>query len=188
MANQAIGNVWPTTADIVKISIRHIAFWLGLLLTCASLPGFADPVTNPFPILLEHAQKGNVDAMFEVAKFYQQGEYTDQNWQQAIYWYEKAVENNHVPAMLALGRVLLHDAGKQKANIPRALQLIEQAATAGDAEAQFQLGQLFEGNDGVEQDLPSAVRWYRAAELQKYPGAKRALRRCIRTYKTAPSN
>ncbi len=148
----------------------------------------AEPLANPFTILLEHAKQGNVDAMFEVAKFYQAGEYTDQNWQAAINWYEKASENNHTRAMLYLGKILLRGAGPQKADIPRALQLIQQAANAGVAEAQFLLGQLYEKGEYVEQDLPSAIRWYRAAELQKYPRARMAMRRSIEAYKTGPGN
>ena len=80
-----------TLAEPVKHRTCHYKTWLCLLLLCISIPTYADePLTNPFTILLEHAKQGNVDAMFEVAKYYQDGEYTEQNWQEAIYWYEKA--------------------------------------------------------------------------------------------------
>lgn len=143
----------------------------------------AEPVVNPFTILLEHAKNGNVDAMFEVGKFYANGDYTDQNWGESIYWYQKAVENNHPRAMLFLGRILLRGVDKLEANVPRAIQLIEQAANSGDAEAQFQLAQLFEKGEAVEQDLPNAIRWYRAASLQKYPAAKSGLKRSIKVFR-----
>jgi len=124
--------------------------------------------------------------MFEVGKYYASGEYTEKNWQKSVYWYEQAIANNHHRAMLYLGRVLLKDNEERKSDIPRAMQLIEQAASAGDAEAQFQLGQLFESGKPFGKDTPSAIRWYRAASLQKYPGAKKALQRSIDAFIKRP--
>lgn len=144
--------------------------------------GYVQASANPFTILLEHAKKGNVDAMFEVGKYYEAGEYTDQNWEKSIYWYQKAIDNNHIRAMLYMGRILLNGVKGFKADVPRALELIEQAAEAGDAEAQFQLGKLFETGESMERDFPSAIRWYRAAKLQKYPGAEAAYNRSIHTF------
>jgi len=173
----------------VKVPADYYKTLLWLLLLCFSINSHAEPLVNPFTILLEHAQKGNADAMFEVGKYYQTGEYTDQNWQECIYWYEKAIDANNTRAMLNLGRILLTGADSEvKADIPRGIQLIEQAANAGEAEAQFQLGQIFEQGKVLGHDLPSAVRWYRAAELQKYPKAREALRRSIQEFKTRGTN
>lgn len=172
----------------MKAATRILALLLPLLLLLGSMASQAEPLANPFTILLEHAKDGNVDAMFEVGKYYETGDYTEQNWQKAIDWYEKAIDNNHPRAMLYLGRILLGGVSVLKADIPRALALIEQAANAGDAEAQFQLGILFENGEAVEQDMPSAIRWYRAAELQKYPGARAALKRSIAAFKKRATN
>lgn len=155
-----------------------------VLLTLLTGSGYAS-AANPFNILLEHARKGNADAMFEVGKYYASGEYTAQNWRESLYWYQQAVQKNHARAMLYLGRILLQGVAEAEvpADVPRALQLIEQAASAGDAEAQFQLGQIFEQGEVIGQDLPSAIRWYRAADQQAYPHAGQAMQRSIELFK-----
>ena len=167
----------------MKISRPAYKTVLFFLLISFSGHGYAEASANPFTILLEHAKQGNVDAMFEVGKYYEMGEYTDQNWQESIYWFELAIAQNHARAMLYLGRLLLRGVDKLEPDIPRAIQLFEQAANAGDAEAQFQLGQLFDKGEALKQDMPSAIRWYRAASLQKYPGARSALKRSISAFK-----
>ena len=45
-------------------------------------------------------------------------------------------------------------------------------AEAGDAEAQFNLGVLYNNGDGVPQDDAEAVRWYRLAADQGYADAQ----------------
>ena len=51
-------------------------------------------------------------------------------------------------------------------------------ATAGNAEAQFSLGQVFEkGADGVEADVTEAYAWFKLAAAQGLDGAKDALER-----------
>lgn len=183
MVNPDTGSIRPNQVKPVDIARYTRKTFLCLLLLCFGSSSYANSSANPFTILLEHARQGNVDAMFEVGNYYQSGEYTDQDWQESIGWYEKAIALNHTRAMLYLGRLLLSGVDTLKADIPRAIELIQQAATAGDAEAQFQLGQLFENGAAIRQDLPSAIRWYRAANLQKYPGARSALKRSIAAFK-----
>lgn len=55
---------------------------------------------------------------------------------------------------------------------------IEQAAEAGDAEAQFKLGALYANGKGVEQDSASAVRWLRRAAKQGWFPAQTLLAWC----------
>ena len=183
MVSPGIGNAHLNLVKSVKVSRPTYKTVLFLLLVSFCGYGYAEASANPFTILLEHAKQGNVDAMFEVGKYYETGEYTDQNWQESINWYEQAIAQNHARAMLYLGRLLLSGVDSLEPDIPRAIQLFEQAANTGDAEAQFQLGQLFDKGEALKQDMPSAVRWYRAASLQKYPGARSALKRCIAAFK-----
>lgn len=49
--------------------------------------------------------------------------------------------------------------------------LLEQAAAAGSAEAQFELAQLLEMGLGVPQDVPRAIALYQAAAKQEFPDA-----------------
>lgn len=53
----------------------------------------------------------------------------------------------------------------------QAARLLEQAAAAGSAEAQFELAQLLEMGLGVPQDIPRAITLYRAAADQEFADA-----------------
>ena len=47
-----------------------------------------------------------------------------------------------------------------------------QLAEAGDADAQFSLGVMYEQGKGIRQDYTEAVRWYRKAAEQGYAEAQ----------------
>jgi hypothetical protein len=55
---------------------------------------------------------------------------------------------------------------------------IEQAAEAGDAEAQFKLGALYANGKGVKQDSRVAARWLRKAAKQGWTAAQTLLGWC----------
>ena len=51
----------------------------------------------------------------------------------------------------------------------------EAKAEAGDVEAQFSLGVMYDGGDGVPQDFKEAVKWFRKAAEQGHAGAQNNL-------------
>jgi len=55
------------------------------------------------------------------------------------------------------------------------LDLLKQHAEQGDAEAQFNLGVMYDNGDGVAQNYAEAVRWYRLAAAQGYAVAQNYL-------------
>ncbi|MEM7254696.1 MAG: SPOR domain-containing protein [Pseudomonadota bacterium] len=57
-------------------------------------------------------------------------------------------------------------------NYEQAFLIWSQAATAGDARAQFGLGTLYHEGSGVPQDLSKATGWFRAAANQGYAPAQ----------------
>lgn len=59
-----------------------------------------------------------------------------------------------------------------QANLGTALQVWLASAEAGDAEAQFYVGQIFEKGLGVPPDYPSAAVWYQRAAEQGHTGAQ----------------
>lgn len=69
-------------------------------------------------------------------------------------------------------QTLLHQF--DKSTIPA----IEQAAEAGDAEAQFKLGALYANGKGVEQDSKIAAKWLRKAAKQGWMAAQTLLGWC----------
>ncbi len=58
-----------------------------------------------------------------------------------------------------------------------AVRLYRLAAAQGYADAQVNLGYMFEKGRGVAQDRAEAIRWYRLAAAQENAGAAAALRR-----------
>ena len=55
---------------------------------------------------------------------------------------------------------------------PSPVSKLKAEAMAGDAPAQFKLGQMYEGGIQVTNDQAEAVRWYREAARQDHPGAQ----------------
>ena len=51
-------------------------------------------------------------------------------------------------------------------------------ALKGEPRAQFLVGNFYHRGYGVEQDVDAAIRWYRRAAEQEYPGALCALGLC----------
>lgn len=63
------------------------------------------------------------------------------------------------------------NSGDTRFNPTEAAKFLQQAADAGSAEAQFELGQLYEIGQGVPQDVPKAIELYRASAAQEFPDA-----------------
>ena len=55
------------------------------------------------------------------------------------------------------------------------LETLRSAAEQGDAEAQFNLGLMYEQGQGIPQDYAEALRWYRLAAGQGYAAAQSVL-------------
>ena len=77
-------------------------------------------------------------------------------------------------AKLALGLMYL-SANTSATNVSKAVTWLTEAANAGDAEAQYRLGYLNEGNLGRRIDLSAAKLWYTKAADQNYMKAQHAL-------------
>lgn len=61
------------------------------------------------PLLLEMAQKGNVDCQFDLGEAYRQGLGVTTNIDRSIYWYNKAAKQNDLHAQFALGVMYLSE-------------------------------------------------------------------------------
>ncbi len=57
-------------------------------------------------------------------------------------------------------------------SLPLALAACEQAAEAGDMQAQFELGDFYYQGDRTERDLPRALEWFEDASVQGHPMAQ----------------
>ena len=59
-----------------------------------------------------------------------------------------------------------------------AFKLIKPLAEQGDAEAQYNLGQMYQYGEGVRKDAKEAARWYRMAANKHHTQAQYALGSC----------
>ncbi|WP_455210973.1 tetratricopeptide repeat protein, partial [Kaarinaea lacus] len=59
-----------------------------------------------------------------------------------------------------------------------AAQWYKKAATEGDADAQYELGDMYKQGTGVEQNNSLAIKWFRKAANQGHEAAKRRLGGC----------
>jgi hypothetical protein len=67
------------------------------------------------------------------------------------------------------------EAAYQSGNFAAAFQLLNPLAAQGDAEAQYDLGCLYENGEGVPQDAAQAVAWFAAAAARGMTAAEAIL-------------
>lgn len=115
--------------------------------------------------ILEIEQTGNMQDQYILGYMYEYGLNILQDFKKAERWYEKASENGHTKAMLALGR--LYRSGKEGQGVPRsinrALSWFHAAAKAGDPNGWYELGLVYEAGDGVFQNDKKAFAAYQVA-------------------------
>lgn len=102
--------------------------------------------------LRKAAQAGHVEAMVRLANFLELGRGAPRNPKEAVDWYKKATAAGSVPAKTRLGLAHIRAIGK-KPDFSRGVQLLREAAEAGDAEAKRILDAL--GDSAGEAGPPS---------------------------------
>ena len=105
---------------------------------------------------------GNVGAQATLGYFYEVGEHVDADEREAIRWYEKAAENDHLQATLRLAEIQI-----ARGNSAEGVKWYQQAATLGDRDAQAMLGFFYQTGEHVRVDLAQAIKWYLAAADQE---------------------
>ena len=105
---------------------------------------------------------GNVGAQATLGYFYEVGEHVDADEREAIRWYEKAAENDHLQATLRLAEIQI-----ARGNSAEGVKWYQQAATLGDRDAQAMLGFFYQTGEHVGVDLAKAIKWYLAAADQE---------------------
>ena len=122
------------------------------------------------------ARQGNMDAQYNLGVMYGGGQGVLQDYNEALKWYrlaaaqshEGAIENLKSPNIVAAALASptpqhIHQSQDYKRLIPLAKQ--------GNADAQYNLGVMYEGGQRVLQDYKEALKWYRLAAAQSHEGA-----------------
>jgi hypothetical protein len=111
------------------------------------------------------AERGDVDAEYNVGALYDSAIGSLRDPTKAARWYGVAAEHRLAIAGLALAR-LARRGESGTVNRDQALQQIKAAAYKGSADAQYELGVAFDRGDGVTQNFATAASWYQRAADQ----------------------
>ena len=118
---------------------------------------FDEAVRNWRPL----ADRGDVDAQFNLGHAYRLGRGVPRNMNLAEQWYERAARAGHVEAQAMYGLILFQN-GRRREAIP----YVERAAQAGDPRAQYFYGTALFNGDVVEQNLPLAYAYLSLSAAQ----------------------
>jgi TPR repeat protein len=127
---------------------------------------------NTTDALRQSAEKGNLDAQFQLAGEYQTGNGVPKDAAKAFQWMEKAA-NNPTPSSRVGDAIyqlaLMYERGEGVSQeISKAHDLFLQAAEGyQQSEATFRVGQMYEKGEGLPQDDRKAAEYY----SQGYPEA-----------------
>ncbi len=137
--------------------------FLALLAAALGTDGVRAQV-SPSPAAIDSlrasADQGDADAQYEYGRLYELGaEGISVDYSTASAWYQRAAEQEHVPAMLSASTMLLGSDPQE------AMRVVQRAAELGSAEAQWRVGQVYAGRIFVplveiNRDREEALRWF----------------------------
>jgi localization factor PodJL len=108
------------------------------------------------------AADGDARAQFEVAAIFTEGRAVEQDYAQALTWYERSAAQGFAPAQYRLGS--LYEAGKgTEKNLEQARLWYQRAAEAGNRMSMHNLAALYAGGGLGKQEFESAAQWFEQA-------------------------
>lgn len=119
----------------------------------------------------QKASAGRADAMYLVGMCHQSGASGSQDNAKAEAAFTRAGEMGFPKAKCALGKMLMADSQRAE----RGLALCQEAATAGDADAQVAAGDAYFNGAAAKRDYSAARKWYAMAAQQNNTHAARRL-------------
>jgi localization factor PodJL len=120
-------------------------------------PAFVGPMSMRIA-----AAKGDPSAAFEVAARLAEGRGINQDFTQAIVWYQRSAQKGFAPAQYRLGTLFERGIGV-KADLPRAKIWYARAAEQGNVKAMHNLAVLSAGRDAEATDYAVASKWFTGA-------------------------
>jgi localization factor PodJL len=143
---------------IAKSPDMELASPTGSAATMTELPpAFVGPMS-----LRVAAAKGDPSAAFEVAARLAEGRGINQDFTQAITWYQRSAQKGFAPAQYRLGTLFERGIGV-KADVPRAKIWYARAAEQGNVKAMHNLAVLSAGRDADSTDYAVASKWFTGA-------------------------
>ena len=105
---------------------------------------------------IRDAEYGDANAQYRLGKMYERADRMPKDINKAIYWYNKAAEQNHPGAIMALAELYYYGV-EVKQNVHLAFKYFNLAAQNNNMEAIYCLGQMYEQGVGTAKDLVKAM-------------------------------
>ncbi|MEE9273389.1 MAG: peptidoglycan-binding protein [Robiginitomaculum sp.] len=112
------------------------------------------------------ANQGQAAAQYRLAKLYEAGIGVKRDLNTARDLIERAAKGGNRLAMHDLGHFYTANTDIKARDVVKAVQWFEQAAQRGVIDSQYNLGVLYNGTQGIPQDLSKSYIWYKIAARQ----------------------
>jgi TPR repeat protein len=130
--------------------------------TASTLATTRNNLNTTIEELQNAANKGDSNAMQELARRYYLGVGVTQDDYGAAKWYRKAAEAGNFHGAVELGWMYQNGQGLPK-DYNEAIKWYRKAADAGNSDGEVKLGWMHQNGLGMTQDYDEAVKWYRKA-------------------------
>lgn len=126
--------------------------------------------------ILMQARLGDVEAQYDLGRFYYNGSGIEQDYYEAVQWWEKAAAQGNVDAMTYLADCYRLGRGAD-VDEDKCVEWLEKASELGYGKALVKLGDVFySGLYGRKRDLLKAKRCYEQAYAQGKTWVKEKLK------------
>lgn len=122
-------------------------------------------VTDTYENLRPRAEKGDVEAQFQLGVIFEDGLGVAEDPEQAFYWFNQAAQSWHTHAMASLGDYYYGGFGVAQ-DYEQAAYWYTMAAQMGEPWSQYYLAEMYLNGEGVAQDLDTAMMWVNMAADQ----------------------
>ncbi len=110
-------------------------------------------------VCLRQAKEGDAYAQTAVGKMYADGRGVNEDFDQARFWFEKAVLQKQPEALYNLGLMYANGDGVDQ-SWTEAVRWYRLAAERGQVDAENSLGLRYKKGEGVDQDYVQAYKWF----------------------------
>ncbi len=115
---------------------------------------------NAFTQLRLSAEEGHPEAQTSLGTLYFSGTGVQQNYREALKWYERVSSQNDPDALKNMAEIYTHGLGGVRPDMKKAFGLYLNAANLGDAAAQFFVGHFFANGLGTPKNSVQALMWF----------------------------
>ena len=136
----------------------------------------ASDLTTPshFKEIKAKAEAGDAEAQYNLGVMYGSGQGVEQDFKEAVKWYQKAAEQGLAGAQNTLGIMYQKGDGVEQ-DFKEAAKWYQKAADQGLASAQYNLGLRYQYGKGVEQNYVTAYAWRNIAATNGNQNAQKGL-------------